>query len=634
MLAVSASAIAQKHGSSAPQTQSRNVISSTIESSDAQILADALTQEMGDSCVPAKDESPRIKVSLANMKKVSDSMIAQFTKMVQEEIAEKRGPIRLGPPEIMNQMIESPSSILAFNRFHNTRTQQTRGGPSLQERQAQAKVLEDQFVGKLADKEGHDALSLHRAAELAAELAPKIQRPFLAPSKGYPRSTLPPTKSHLFGVSLSTDKQKFFSSLEEVAPALPNMNAYLASEAAGLKRDTALVTALADGLALSVPTALISVAKQGLLRPATAGVLATMTPGASEAPNAAGQVAGAPVKVMLITTMVQTLRNDLRTTLTTIGNVEVRTKTKEAIGVLPAEAPKSLVRASSEAEENKDIEEAVIAALPTSEASGGTKIEVPNVVNPKAFTDAILSIREATKAYLNNPQLLRNVDSTNAKASSALEATLGTLSDTRSSNDALMLNMQSFYNTSERARADYIAMAGLLKKSRSSKVPRSEIDKLSSTLDSDINLMLEKMDDSASILSNQSEYFSKGIAAINVACASDARAIYDSWGKYRRVFRDKLGASPFSGEVSPSRAYLADAILARADCVTKKSIARRMEMMRLGTVLTQFKSSCADIKRWSAAGKAYRAARDRLVANSKSTSMVPYALPEVRGVQQ
>ncbi|MEO5666965.1 MAG: hypothetical protein ABIR96_02785 [Bdellovibrionota bacterium] len=647
LLSVSTGAFAQ-HRSQLPvpaksgvstDAEGTKVLSSSLDSSDAQAISDALRLEMGDSCVPTESESPRIKVSLANMKKVSESMISQFTKMVQDEIVEKRGPIKIGPPEIMNQMLANPRSISSFGVYNSLRTQSPRGSSSAA-RKAATLSVEEKYIATNGDQKDVDVEALHKAGELAAELAPIINHPLIYMTRG----NFPPMKNALLGVSLSDDRTKFFSSLEEVAPALPAMNAYLDTEANGLKRDTAMVNALADGLALSIPTAIIGVAKQSIAASvaktaqmaigSTAAAATQVTQAASS--SSAQNMASTPVKFLFLATVMQTLGNDLRATLTNLGNAEVRTKTKEAIGLVPVAHPSSASESSPSAAGipavNRDIENAVIESLPTVDSSDGKKIVVPNTVDPKTFTDRILAIRDATKSYFNDPELLRSTTSKNANASSALNATQGTLTDTRASNDALVLNMQSFFNTSQRARADYVAMADLLATSKNKTVPRSDIEKLSNTLDSDVNLMLEKMDDSTSILSNQSEYFSKGMTAIEAACASDSMKIYQSWGKYRRVFRDKIGVSPWSGPVSPARAYLADAVLSRADCVNKKSIARRMEMMRLGAVLTQFKSSCEDVKSWSSANMAYKSTRESLIAKSKANTQRAVHMPVMREV--
>jgi CTP-dependent riboflavin kinase len=613
-----------------------------LEMTDAQILAAALTNEMGNSCVPDEGESPRVKYTLGKVKSISDSMIAEFTKMVQDELTEKRGPIKIGPPEIMNQVLASTGRIAAFSNYLDYRNNRPRGQP-MAPRIAAREKFEQSFLSS-STKEGDTTREdLLRAAELGAELAPVLHKPLLYSTRG--KST--PWKNNYLGVNPAVDRSRFFSSLEDVAPALPTMNKYLADEVEGLKRDTAMVNAFADGLALSVPTAIFTVAKQGLASAAlkSAATAGTTTLTGAGTPPATGvpadSAAAVPVKVLLLTTILQTVRADLQKVATGISNTELRNKTKEIVGLVgpegtielnPVKATDAEKAANTAA--NAKIEDAVIASLPMRESEGGKRIDVPQVSDPKAFTHAIIAMREASKSYLHNPELLRNTAATNAQASSALNATLGTLADTRSSNDALMLNMQSFYNTSQRARADYVAMSKHLEDSKKAPVSRSEIEKLSNTLDSDINLMLEKMDDSASILSNQSEYFSKGLAAIDSACAEDAKKIYASWGKYRRVFRDKIGISPFSGPVSPAKAYLADAVLSRADCITKKSIARRMEMMRLGTVLTQFKSSCEDIKNWSAAGKAYKATRDQLLSKTKPTNTAPIMPDVTREVPQ
>jgi hypothetical protein len=613
-----------------------------LEMTDAQILAAALTNEMGNSCVPDEGESPRVKYTLGKVKSISDSMIAEFTKMVQDEITEKRGPIKIGPPEVMNQVLASTGRIAAFSNYLDYRNNRPRGAP-MEPRIAAREKFEQSFLSS-STKEGDTTREdLLKAAELAAELSPVLYKPLIYPSRG----KAAPWKNNYLGVSPATDRSRFFSSLEDVAPALPAMNKYLADEVDGLKRDTAMVNAFADGLALSVPTAIFTVAKQGIAAAAiktaatsgTAVLTGGSTPPAAGAP--ANSAAAVPIKVLLLTTILQTVRGDLQKVATGIGNTELRNKTKEIVGLVgpegtielnPVKATDAEKAANTAA--NAKIEDAVIASLPMRESEGGKRIDVPQVSDPKAFAHAIIAMREASKSYLHNPELLRNTAATNAQASSALNATLGTLADTRSSNDALMLNMQSFYNTSQRARADYVAMSKHLEDSKKAPVSRSEIEKLSNTLDSDVNLMLEKMDDSASILSNQSEYFSKGLAAIDAACAEDAKKIYASWGKYRRVFRDKIGISPFGGPESPAKAYLADAVLSRADCITKKSIARRMEMMRLGTVLTQFKSSCEDMKNWSAAGKAYKATRDQLLSKTKPSTVAPIMPDVTREVQK
>lgn len=611
-------------------------ISSNISAEDAKVIAEALTAEMGDSCVAGPGESPRIKVSLANVKSISDSMIAQFTKLVEDEIAEKRGPLKIGPPDIMDQMLQSPASIRGFAAYHGLVTRVERGADQNLRKQKR-KNFEARVSAMYAGREDISPDTLLKVAEASRGIADILGKPLDYPT----RASGPPTRRSYLGMKYYPETKKYFSSLEEVAPALPAMNEFLTAEAEGLKRDTAMVNALADGLALSMPTALITVAK-GTVASLTARRALQAVPVAGRATAAAatggtGQAAAAvPFQVLLLTTMVQTVGNDLRATLTGIGNAEVRNKTKEAIGVIPgaspatsgASAPVPVVEGELA---QTAISDAVIASLPRSEGSGAGRISVPVVNNPQKFTDSIIAMREASTAYLRKPELLRHsAVGAQATASSALNSSLQTIVDTRTSNDALMLNMQSFYNTSRRARADYVALAEQAALSRTSTVKREDIEKLSSTLDSDINLMLEKMDDTASLLSNQSENFTRGIAAIETACDEDAKKIFNSWGKYQRVFRDRLGTSPFEGPVSPAKAYLSDAILSRADCVTKKSIARRMEMMRLGTVLTQFKSSCQDIKSWSAAGKAYRTTREMLMRETRSSSTrAQPALPDV-----
>jgi hypothetical protein len=344
--------------------------------------------------------------------------------------------------------------------------------------------------------------------------------------------------------------------------------------------------------------------------------------------------------VLLLSTIVNTVGNDLRTVATNYTTAETKNWGKSFIGLTNPAPAKTEAEFAKDPEAQgelakKKIEETLLSSLPLSDGGSAKHVEVPAMADPTKFTQAIGSIREATKAYLNKPDLLRHVNAgENVTASSALNASLQTLEDTKSSNDALNLNMQSFYNTSQRASADYIALARHFNDSKKKSVSRDDIDKLAVSLDADINLMLEKMDDSASVLANQSEYFSKGIDAIESACAEDQKKIFNSWGKYRQFFRDKLGVSPWGGPESPAKAYLADAILARADCVTKKSIARRMEMMRLGAVLTQFKSSCQDIKKWSSAGTAYKNVREQLLKRSKaSQAPTGFMMPMPAGAQ-
>lgn len=613
-------------------------LSSNVSSEDAQVIAQALSAEMGDSCIAASGESPRIKVSLANVKSISDSMIAQFTKMVEDEIVEKRGPLKIGPPDVMDQMIQNTNSIRGFATYNNLATRTARGSdPKVRSQKRQD--FERRIAGIYAGREEVSPETLLKVSEVSTALEDIVSKPMFHPTRGAGG----PTKRNYLGVSYAPESKKFFSSLEEVAPALPVMNNFLKTEAEGLRRDTAMVNALTDGLALSMPTALITVAKGTLASAAARQALRSQGRNRADAPilGGAGQSAAAvPFQVLLLTTMVTTIGNDLRATLTGIGNAEVRNKAKEALGVIPDGVPTTsggVVSSPVVAGElsRNAINDAVIASLPISEDTNGTRISVPVVHDPKKFTDAIAAMREASTAYLRKPELLRHASAgAQAMASSATNASTLTISDTRSSNDALMLNMQSFYNTSQRARADYVALSELATIARTGSIRREDIEGLASTLDSDINQMLEKMDDTASLLMNQSEHFTRGVAAIEAACDEDAKKIFDSWGKYRRVFRDRIGISPSSAPVSPAKAYLADAILSRADCVTKKSIARRMEMMRLGTVLTQLKSNCEDIKNWSSAGKAYRATRDTLMQATLNTSRGQPALPGVRRTRE
>lgn len=582
--------------------------STTIDAKDADLVVTAALADMGNSCIADSRTSPRVANTLKNIQASSESIVNEFKGMIRDEISEKKGPLKIGPPEFMNSVIVNTSNLQAYTFYDNAKNHNA-GRSYSPAKTDRAKVFEDWFFKTFKSASKDD---LAHATELSMELEPAFAKPL-----GYPtRGRGGPWKTQYLGVSRDPPtSQKYFSSLEDVAPALGEMNEFLRREAISSARDKAMTNALISGLALSFPSALIGAAKavaaQKGLTIVAGGLAGAAAPVAAEvAATATSTAATLPIKTIFFSTILTSMQADLANTFKNFGSGKVMDQIKIAAGTVDAN-PLMTPIAGATAKATQSHETTGLLSLNDDENAGSdahskTSMMQPSSQDPSALVTSMQALRKITDMFLYDPSTTKS-SANMLKASSASEEINGTINDTKATNDDFLSLMLSFHNQSRQSMVDVDRLSELNSARKSGGAVSSlDLAKISQDLNPDVSSMLLTMDNAVSKLGIQAKHFAADMEAIEKACNDDALRIYKEWGTHRMVWRDKLGLSPTGGPVSPAKAYLAEATLNRADCVYKKSVARQLEMMRGALVLSQFKANCETLKNWDRAARAYK----------------------------